>query len=129
MLSGKRQHWVGLSKKSRKALERFPFKDFAILVLLAAIITMMWAWYSASKSAITLEQIEDEKTMQQLLELRSLRTARPDLATDREVELQREQMVQIHEDLLTRTKMPETKSLSDKDILDQRAKSFRRDSP
>ncbi|MEK7649570.1 MAG: hypothetical protein AAB367_01210 [Patescibacteria group bacterium] len=129
MLSGKRQHWVGLSKKSRKAFEHFPFKDFAILVLLAVIITMVWTWYSTSKPAITLEQVEDEKTMQQLLELRALRTARPDLATDREVELQREQLVEMHEDLLTRTKAPEAKSLSDKEILDQRAKLLRQDSP
>ncbi|MEK7631033.1 MAG: hypothetical protein AAB417_03340 [Patescibacteria group bacterium] len=48
MLSGKRQHWVGLSKKSRKALERFPFKDFAILVLIAIIVTMAWTWYDST---------------------------------------------------------------------------------
>lgn len=48
MLSGKRQHWVGLSKKSRKKLEQFPFKDFAILVLIAIIVTMGWTWYDST---------------------------------------------------------------------------------
>lgn len=44
MLSGKRQHWVGLARRVRKNSD-WPVKDFIILGLLALLVTLVWVWY------------------------------------------------------------------------------------
>lgn len=78
MLSGKRQHWVGLSKKSRKALERFPLKDFVALILITIIVIVAMAW-QGKRMPIDPAQVEHKKQLQQLEEMRADVTSNPSM--------------------------------------------------